>query len=127
MGRKLTSTSALGSNSGKCTGGRSFGCKHEEHDYGRIRNIVCMKCKTRMGCFWCCQIPRELVCLNCHEWAHPKALAAHGPMVHDLDKKREAMKIVQMRYRGQIGAADADRLFKELFVDVKKLVDNPPF
>lgn len=64
-----------------CQGGRSFGCLRKEHAKGKVPDIYCMTCKTRMGCSVCCQIPRELLCLECHDWAHRYALAAHGHIV----------------------------------------------
>lgn len=69
------------SNGAKCTGGRSFGCKHEEHPIGKVKNIFCRLCNARMGCSSCCQRPDELVCLNCHDWAHIRGLQRHGKMI----------------------------------------------
>ncbi len=70
-------------NSGdKCNGGNSFGCYRGEHDKSRRNpNIRCMTCNQRMGCGICCQIPRELLCLNCKDWATKAALNAHGHVV----------------------------------------------
>jgi len=69
---------------GKCIGGYSFGCRVDEHPYGRLVNIFCMNCKARQGCSLCVQPPEELACKRCHQWATPKALKFHGPMVaHD--------------------------------------------
>ena len=83
----------------KCFGGNSFACKRFEHALGKIKNITCMTCHQRMGCSLCCQIPRELLCLNCHDWAHPYALAAHGHVVILAKAQRQ----------------------------IQSLVDNPPF
>lgn len=66
----------------KCNGGNSFGCSHTEHDRSkRNPNIRCMKCDQRMGCGICVQIARELLCLNCRDWATKTALRAHGHVV----------------------------------------------
>jgi hypothetical protein len=78
----------------KCSGGNSFGCYHGKHDEGKRRpDIRCMNCRQRMGCSICCQIPRELLCLNCHDWANTIALNTHGHVVEDpevrLNKARE--------------------------------------
>lgn len=77
-----------------CRGGASFGCRRDEHVQrgedtdmnGKKRqverkDVVCYRCQTRMGCTLCVQIARELICLNCHNWATRKGLAAHGNVV----------------------------------------------
>jgi len=77
---------------GKCAGGYSFGCRTDEHPYGKLMNIYCMNCKARMGCSLCVQPAEDLACKQCHQWATPRALRAHGPMVAAdkvLDKVRE--------------------------------------
>ena len=51
----------------QCSGGRSWGCQHKEHDRGR--EIFCQNCKTYMGCHRCCQITQEILCLKCKQWA----------------------------------------------------------
>lgn len=83
----------------QCTGGRSFGCKHDEHNIGKIPNVLCMTCKTRLGCSRCVQIPQELLCLNCHDWAHPVALAKHGHVVG----------------------------FQKAAIAIREILDDPPF
>jgi len=45
-----------------------------------------------MGCSLCVQPADELACKRCHQWATPRALRRHGPMVEAdkvLDKVRE--------------------------------------
>jgi hypothetical protein len=77
---------------GKCIGGYSFGCRTDEHPYGKLRNIYCMVCRARMGCSLCVQPADELACKQCHQWATVVALRQHGPMVEAdkvLDKVRE--------------------------------------
>lgn len=73
----------------QCQGGNSFGCKHgpyrlwdtfsPTHDRGIP--YFCRKCKTYMGCHKCCQIPQEIVCLRCHDWALDAGEAEHGKMM----------------------------------------------
>lgn len=87
------------SSGAKCPGGRSYGCKQEEHEYGKVADIYCDRCKTRMGCSFCCQIPRELLCLNCKDWAKQAGIDAHGHIVG-------------------MNRAEAE---------VKKMIENPPF
>lgn len=78
----------------KCEGGRSFGCKHETHEISKsLPTVNCRRCGERMGCGACVQIPQELVCLNCHDWADEKGLKAHGPMV-PRERRVEAIKAV---------------------------------
>ena len=77
-----------------CQGGRSWGCRHEEHPKSQKRpNIYCYRCGERMGCFLCVQIPEELLCLRCHDWATEKAMGKHGPIV--VDKKMAIQKVIE--------------------------------
>jgi hypothetical protein len=79
---------------GKCIGGYSFGCRTDEHPYGKLMNIYCMVCKARMGCSLCVQPAEDLACKRCHQWATPRALWQHGPMVAAdkvLEKVREIL------------------------------------
>lgn len=62
-----------------CEAGQSFGRHHFIHK--QARKVVCFKCKTFMGCTLCCEIPRELLCLRCHDWATSAALEQHGHIV----------------------------------------------
>lgn len=64
-----------------CRGGISFGCRHEPHSIGKIEDVLCWKCKARLGCSACVQIAQERVCLRCHDWGSKAGLAAHGSMV----------------------------------------------
>jgi hypothetical protein len=66
---------------GMCRGGMSMNCGHSEHARGKVADVYCRRCKARMGCSACCEIPSELVCLNCRDWARPAGLLKHGPMV----------------------------------------------
>lgn len=89
-----------------CSGGRSFGCKHEEHPLSkRIPNIRCQHCGERMGCNWCVQIPQELICLNCHDWAHWKGLRQHGKMIPRAEAEKAMdglMNEIPFRLRGAV-------------------------
>ena len=88
---------------GKCIGGYSFGCRTDEHPYGRLVNIFCMNCNARMGCSLCCQPADDLACKRCHQWATRAALRRHGPMVA------------------------ADKVLSEVSKIIGELVDDPPF
>lgn len=72
-----------------CHGGLSFGCRHDPHPLGKNPDVLCMRCNARLGCSLCVQIPRELVCLRCHDWADLQGLEAHGAMVPKV--KQEAI------------------------------------
>jgi hypothetical protein len=75
-----------------CPGGRSFNRKGNEHERGK--DVYCRRCKARMGCSWCCERPNELVCLNCHDWAHLAGLKQHGPIVKREKALAEVQKIL---------------------------------
>lgn len=64
----------------QCKGGRSYNCRHDTHVRAK-RVYNCHVCKVYLGCAFCCEISRELLCLNCHDWGTLEALKAHGPMV----------------------------------------------
>jgi hypothetical protein len=74
-----------------------------------------MHCKRRMGCKWCCQIPSELLCLNCDDWANRIALETHEQLVRDWDKCAEGLKIVGMTIDKSVTQEDAQRLLQEIF------------
>lgn len=63
----------------KCVVGVSWNRKLHEHDKSQKNpDIYCYRCSTRMGCGLCCEMPSELLCLNCHNWAMKAGLAQHG-------------------------------------------------
>ncbi len=72
-----------------CRGGQSFGCRHDPHELGKVEDVLCWRCKARLGCSACVQIARELVCLRCHDWGSKAGEEAHGRMVRPFgnDKK----------------------------------------
>ena len=79
----------------QCAGGSSFRCKkgpyriwddwRSTHDAGTP--YCCRSCKLYMGCSKCAQIPRELVCLKCHEWAMDEGEKEHGKMMRPGNPK----------------------------------------
>jgi hypothetical protein len=96
-----------------CEGGQSFNCFHGRHR--RRADVLCWRCKTRMGCEFCCEIPRERLCLVCRDWANGIALKAHGPLVRDPEKRIEGLKIVWMIANGTVSQEDGEKLLRELF------------
>lgn len=62
-----------------CPGGRSFNNRKFEHEKGT--EINCYRCGALMGCTWCCEIFREIICLACHNWATKKGMEGHGDVV----------------------------------------------
>jgi hypothetical protein len=62
-----------------CKGGRSYNCKHEEHE--KATEVWCYRCDSVIGCRNCCESPHELICLNCHNWATKKGLKHHGDII----------------------------------------------
>ena len=68
--------------------GRSWQFKQDPHTPGKIANIYCYRCKTRMGCSFCCEISRELLCIECHNWATKAAVRYHGNVVPNFKIKR---------------------------------------
>jgi hypothetical protein len=72
-----------------CHGGQSWGCRHDAHPIGKNPDVLCMRCFARMGCSSCIEIPRELICLRCHDWADLAGLEAHGPMVRRNRSKEQ--------------------------------------
>ena len=76
-----------------CQGGNSLGCRHDEHPKAsRHPDIYCFRCHERMGCFLCVQNARELVCLNCNDWATKIALKVHGPVVGSFEMRRDKLQ-----------------------------------
>lgn len=63
----------------KCSGGRSYHCKHSEHERGK--EIWCQRCHAYMGCIRCTQIPQEVFCLNCRDWALEVGEKEHGKVL----------------------------------------------
>jgi hypothetical protein len=75
-----------------CTGGRSLGCHHIEHPKSlRHPDIRCFRCGDRMGCYACVEPARELVCLNCNDWATRTAMRVHGPVVGSFEMRRDKL------------------------------------
>ena len=97
----------------QCRGGYSFGCRHEPHDFGKVKNVLCYKCSTRLGCSFCVERVTELICNRCHDWASKEALDKHGRMV-PREKGAEMMKIVMMIHAGKVTVDDGQKLFDEL-------------
>ena len=82
-----------------CRGGRSYGCRHDDHPRAtKHPDIFCFRCEDRMGCFLCVESARELVCLNCNNWATRIAERVHGPMVGTFELR-------QRKLNDAIGAA----------------------
>src|SRR3990167_4552206 len=63
----------------KCKGGMSFNCLTHEHNRGT--EYRCRTGRAYMGCNRCAQIPQELVCLRCHDWALDGGEKEHGLMM----------------------------------------------
>ena len=63
----------------KCRGGPSFNCQHHEHT--RKAEYRCRTCRVYLGCSGCAQMPAELVCLRCHDWAYAAGEQEHGRMM----------------------------------------------
>ena len=66
---------------GKCSGGNSWGCRKDEHQKGKVPDVMCFRCRQRMGCSRCCERSTELICLFCRNWATELAVKIHGDMV----------------------------------------------
>jgi len=77
----------------QCRGGISFHCLHHEHDRSTVYR--CQKCRTYMGCSRCAQIPQELVCLKCNDWALPEGEREHGKMMY-MDKTALKKKVAEL-------------------------------
>jgi hypothetical protein len=97
-----------------CPGGLSYNRRRESHKLGQVEDILCFRCGKRMGCSACCDRPKDLICLICHDWASRTGLREHGPMV-PRDKRVDAMKIVTMAYEGKVTPNEADLLFQSLW------------
>lgn len=76
-----------------CLGGRSFGCRHDEHPIStRHSSIMCYRCGERMGCFLCvASAGRDLICLNCNDWALEIGTRIHGPVVGAFEMRRSKL------------------------------------
>jgi len=97
----------------KCNGGNSFRCNRgpyrlpyekqdkylaggqsdHYHDRGIPRH--CRTCKAYMGCNKCAQMPAELVCFRCNDWAMDEGEKEHGRMVRDREMGKEAMRLAK--------------------------------
>jgi hypothetical protein len=64
-----------------CTGGQSFGCRREEHAIGKIPDLLCYRCLTRLGCSTCVESAHERICLSCHNWGTRAGVQRHGNVV----------------------------------------------
>ena|SRR3990167_8005366 len=75
-----------------CHGGPSFGCRYvvsyePPKDSRAIGPHIpvnpqrCRHCRVYLGCKFCAQIPSELICLRCHDWATDEAETEHGNML----------------------------------------------
>ena len=62
-----------------CISGVSFNRRKEAHEKGTP--VLCYRCSAVMGCRWCCEPPRELICLHCHNWASRRGVERHGDVV----------------------------------------------
>jgi hypothetical protein len=82
---------------------------------GRQPDIICYRCKVRLGCSLCLPNYDELICKRCHDWGHPAALRRHGRMLTDPALRADAFRIVMSRYAGTIDDVQAVQLFAELF------------
>jgi len=102
------------SKAGYCCGGRSWQRKQEPHPPGKVRDVYCYRCKARMGCSRCCERERDLLCLECHNWASKIGVAFHGNVVPN-DKAP--------RVRVDEGWITSHPKSDE----VNRLVQNPPF
>lgn len=98
-----------------CPGGLSYGRRREEHELGRRPDILCYRCKKRLGCSSCVASAYDLICLSCHDWGTERAMERHGPMVKDRERQAAGWKIVLMADAGTLIEEDIDRLFQELF------------
>ena len=87
------STNSEEGNKFQCRGGPSFGCKHiVSYEPGKDSKALgphepveprrCKRCRVYLGCKLCAQIPSELICLRCHDWATNEAEQEHGAMVN---------------------------------------------
>jgi hypothetical protein len=85
MGKELTLSTQ---EKGKCTGGRSWGCRHDEHEKGKFPDVLCYRCKVRMGCSRCCERASQLICLECYNWATKGAVRIHGNVVPNIKVPR---------------------------------------
>lgn len=92
----------------RCKGGQSFRCNHGPYKiwdsfsdtHSRHRNhYSCRNCGAYMGCEKCCQIPEELVCLRCHDWATADGEREHGKML-SKDLIREKWQRLSGEIRG---------------------------
>ena len=108
----------------QCKGGLSFHCKKGPYRWGeekwfdyhnRGKPYYCRNCKTYMGCSKCAQIPQEVVCLRCKDWALIEGEKEHGKMIRDREKGIEAFRIVSMVASRSMTKAEGLKLVSELF------------
>ena len=75
----------------RCKGGLSFRCNHGpykvwgeswETHYRHENYYYCRNCRAYMGCEKCAQLPQELICLKCHDWALAEGEQEHGKMLN---------------------------------------------
>jgi len=59
-----------------CVNGVSFGRNKRPHKAGA--EIKCYRCESFMGCVWCCEARRELICTRCGNWADKAGVHQHG-------------------------------------------------
>ena len=59
-----------------CQGGDAYNRNREPHAIGA--EVLCYRCKFRMGCTNCVERPAELICLKCHNWASKVGVRRHG-------------------------------------------------
>lgn len=108
----------------KCSGGNSYRSNHgpyklpyEKHDkylaggqsdhyHDRGIPYHCRTCKTYMGCSKCAQMPSELVCLRCGDWAMEEGEKEHGRMMKDREAGAEALRIVRMVAEGKLSVQE---------------------
>jgi len=97
-----------------CPGGLSYGRRRDDHQLGKVEDVLCYRCHKRMGCSTCCERAPDLICTMCHDWATEEAIKEHGPMVRP-ENRNDAMKIVQMTYSGKVSQQEAGLLFDSLW------------
>ena len=76
-----------------CAGGVSFRCQTREHEKGAP--VLCRRCNSYMGCNRCTQIPQEIVCLKCNDWALPDVEREHGKMMRREGSRGAISRLVQ--------------------------------
>lgn len=97
-----------------CPGGLAFGRFGGEHKLGKQPDILCFRCKKRLGCSSCCPPKRDIICKACRDWGSRDALDIHGRLV-PREKVSDAMKIIAIIVDGKLDIHGAGLLFKQLF------------